>query len=125
IQRRQVLRSKPGECRRIVDAWLLQMRDDLGLGSLPRDRPSDQWLVSDFWLDVLLQPATAIDPPEAPFLDTLGEVRSQVVAPTFVVVPQGWGLWADSPVLAINPADRPEAMAAEVLAACQASRSGA
>jgi hypothetical protein len=67
-------------------------------------------------------------------MDIFLEIRSQILPPTFVIVPRGTSRnrsrlgsicpapLDDAPMLEVDPDDGPEAMLAEVLAACQASR---
>jgi hypothetical protein len=92
--------------------------------------------VSDFWLDANYGIAQSLEDEPTPFLERLLEARSRVLAPTFVVVPvgcrrglsrvgRGWPPpFGDVPILEIKTDDPPEVIAAEVLAACRATRTG-
>ena len=102
------------------------------------DRWGDRWLVSADWFDELYPIASSRLPPErwADFRDRFCEVRARVIAPTFVVARRREGAphrdspdpisWPPPlggvPILRVEREDSEDAILAEVLTACAATR---
>lgn len=123
--------SGPGLPEARVDSRREAMAADLWTP----ERSGDGWLVSDFWFDAGFAALDAEVAAHPGLRERFLEARRQVLAPTFAVAARGarrlfsrgspaWrgapGL-GDVPILEVDPGD-PGAVAAEVLAACAASR---
>jgi 2-amino-4-hydroxy-6-hydroxymethyldihydropteridine diphosphokinase len=93
------------------------------------------WVVSDFWLDALIQSRQPEGRPHE-LAEQLRELRSWVLEPIFVVALNGSAAWVrkrqqkdmrpigwDTPIL-VPEAIAPESIVAEVLAACASFRPG-
>ncbi len=102
------------------------------------ERCGDRWLVSDFWFDANYGTPYVAEKDRSQFRDRFLAVRGRIIAPTFVVVPQLFSqaiprrpdeprrkrlLFSDAPRLTVALGD-PEAIVAEVLAACASTRPG-
>jgi 2-amino-4-hydroxy-6-hydroxymethyldihydropteridine diphosphokinase len=135
---REHLKGRVDRSRTAFDRLCL----DLNRERWSSDAAGGSWVVSDVWFDAAyhglkhVYSVNPVDNPQGEFLHQFLDARSKVIAPTFVVAPhssrqifsRAGGHWppplGDVPILEINPDDRPEAIAAEVLAACAATRAG-